>query len=65
MQVDAIIYLTGRVERLAGRVAKLQVESCREPTVYFEDNELHGDGMRDHVSGSISDGPAGTSLCFS
>jgi hypothetical protein len=49
-EVDAIIYLTGRVERLAARVARLQVESCREPTAYFEDDELHGDGMQDQLS---------------
>jgi hypothetical protein len=49
-EVDAIIYLTSRVERLSARVAKLQVESSKEPCAYFEDDELHGDGMSDHMS---------------
>ena len=49
-EVDAIIYLTGRVERLAARVAKLQVESSKEPSEYYdEDNSLLGDGMADQI----------------
>eukprot|EP00598_Pedospumella_elongata_P016272 CAMPEP_0185015446 /NCGR_PEP_ID=MMETSP1098-20130426/99839_1 /TAXON_ID=89044 /ORGANISM="Spumella elongata, Strain CCAP 955/1" /LENGTH=812 /DNA_ID=CAMNT_0027544573 /DNA_START=32 /DNA_END=2467 /DNA_ORIENTATION=+ len=39
-EVDAMIYLTSRVERLAARVAKLQVESSKEPSAYIDD-ELH------------------------
>lgn len=55
-EVDAMIYLTSRVERLAARVAKLQVESSKEPNAYVDtEDELMGDGMADHLSDSVSE----------
>lgn len=55
-EVDAIIYLTSRVERLAARVAKLQVESSKEPSAYIgEDMHLHSDDPHERESlGSFS-----------
>lgn len=54
-EVDAIIYLTSRVERLAARVAKLQVESSKEPSAYIGDDDRLVHGGLDHHSDHLLD----------
>lgn len=57
-EVDAMIYLSSRVDRLSARVAKLQVESSKEPSAYIDDDmnlHLNSDGPLERDSlGSFS-----------